>query len=78
MPEDVFTQGIPHIHWDEGVAKGHYFRSAFVFSGVWGMGFPVSICLRIKFCYGINHLSVQVVSRAYNQLDLFYDYLAII
>jgi hypothetical protein len=43
MPEDVFTQGIPHIHWDEGVAKGHYFRIAFVFSGVWGMGFPVSI-----------------------------------
>ncbi len=40
MPEDVFTQGIPHIHWDEGVAKGHYFRNAFVFSGGMGNGVP--------------------------------------
>ena len=44
----LFTQGIPHVHSGEGVAKGHFNDNAFVVTGVWGMGFPVSIRPRNK------------------------------
>ena len=56
MPEAIFTQGIPRIHLFEGVANGHYFRERLRFSGVRGMGFPVSIYPRNKSVTGSGYL----------------------
>ncbi len=80
MPEDVFTQGIPHIHWDEGVAKGHYFRSAFVMSDRYcqsNIQLLYYILSCVKFCkvaltISIHHFFLFIFSTVY--FDVYHSF----